>query len=176
MKVSTTFTRTRIIAMSLTLCAIAIFGIVGTWHAEADGQYTLMKQRVSPLLTQPKPPQTSCGEVNARGGEVAVVLKGQMAGKAEACFWQTYQHCQAKTLIFHLMGVDTGVNNTLWPIKQKGVCHIADLVSHYSVSVPQGNRSSFITCTKLQKTRQGLLLSKCGKNANLLVPFPTSTH
>src|SRR5262249_22387324 len=174
MKPAFTSTRTRIIAVLLTLCAIVILTLAGTAIAQ-NIQNNAIKQPTPTQTTQLTPPQASCGRVNAREGTPPVVFNGQDAASTEACFWQVYQHCEAKTLVFHQMGVDTGVDNTLWPIKQNGECHIADRVSYYSVSVPQGNRSVFITCTTLQKTQQGLIVSGCGNNTELVVPAPTST-
>jgi hypothetical protein len=158
----------------LMLCAVVILILAGTAIAK-NIQNTSAKRPTPTQTTQLIPPQATCGTVNAREGTPPVVFNGQDAANAEACFWQVYQHCQAKRLVFHQMGVDTGVDNTLWPIKQKGKCYVADQVNYYSVSVPQGNRSALITCTNLRKTQEGLIVSGCGKNANLVVPAPTTT-
>jgi hypothetical protein len=175
MKLFFTFTHTRIITTLLTLCAICaigIFGIAGTGFAHAHNtQNPPIKQSTRP----PLPPSASCGVVNARGGEPPVVFNGQAAANAEICFWRTYQQCQAKTLIFHQMGVDTGSDDTLWTIKRNSMCYIANLVQYYSVSVPLRNHSSFINCMKMRKTQKGLLLSDCGKNDDFIIPAPTST-
>jgi len=170
------FTRTRIIVLLFTLCAVGIFAIAGTWYVNVQKtKNTQVAANITPTptqLIQQTPPPDSCGTVNARQGEPTVVFNGQDATTAEACFWQAYQQCQTKTLAFHLMGVDTGTTHTLWPIKENGTCHIADQVSNFSM-IPQGNHSSFITCAKLQNTQQGLLLSECGTNPDLTVPAPT---
>ncbi len=158
-------------AVLLALGTITILGIAGIWGTQFANAQSRPIERSTPIqLALPQPPKDSCGGVNAVEGNPPVVFNGQTAVRAEACFWRTYQQCQAKTLIFHQMGVDTGADNTLWPIKQKGKCYIADLVTYYVI--PQGSHSSFLSYTKLQRIHKGLLLSGGGENANLLVPVP----
>jgi hypothetical protein len=173
MKHALTFMHTRIITVLPALCAVVILAFAVT--ATVSAKNTLNSPTKQTIPKQPNPPQASCGTVNAHEGTPPIVFNGQAATNAEACFWQVYQHCQAKTLVFYIMGVDTGTNNTLWTLKQKGVCAIADLVSYYSASVKLANHSFFIICGKMQKEQQGLIVSGCGNNADLIVPAPTPT-
>lgn len=137
------------------LCA----GLVGwTWYAQAH--------------SVPVPPKVSCGEVDTHGGTMPPYSPD--AGKVETCFYQAYQHCAAKTLVLHYMGVDTGDYQTFWPVSQKGTCGIAGVARTYGL-VKSANGTSSFSCTSVRKEAGGLHIVGCAPdNADFLVPAPAA--
>ena len=96
------------------------------------------------------------------------------AKAAEFCFSQAYQQCQPAKLDYMLISLDSGVNRTFTIKSDNGKCTITDAAQHYVVPQKPGPAQVY-TCTGLTTQADGLHLSSCGQDGNLVVPLTTAT-
>lgn len=108
-----------------------------------------------------------CGTVHTtpRGS----VADTKAATAAENCFAQAYKQCQPATLGFVLVSLDSGVNRTLTIKNVNGQCVITDATQHFVVPQTPGPVQTY-PCTGLTQQTDGLHLTSCGQDGNLLIP------
>lgn len=113
-------------------------------------------------------PLQHCGTIYTLGQQKTPT--DQKAAKtAEDCFWQAYQQCHPATLVYSQASVDTAMVHNFALQKQNGKCIIIDALQHVIVPhAPQSAGNS--TCTSLTQQADGLHVSACNHEGNVLVP------
>jgi hypothetical protein len=115
-----------------------------------------------------------CGAVHVAAGRV---LPGDAAAAraAEDCFARDYASCAPATLVFTFMGVDTGTTRTFSESLSNGKCTVTDAVQGYTAN---GGGKTFptqtYTCAGLRQQADGLHVTGCGQDGDVVVPAPAA--
>lgn len=146
------------------LCLAALLAACGTNGGTTTGGGT------SPTPTQATVQQCGTIHTTPRGN----VTDTTAAKAAEFCFSQAYQQCHPAKLGFMLVSLDSGVNRTFTINSNNGKCTITDAAQHYVVPQKPGPVQTYI-CTGLTTQADGLHLTSCGQDGNVVVPLTSVT-
>jgi hypothetical protein len=116
-----------------------------------------------------------CGTVHIAAGRV-LPADVAAAASAENCFAHSYASCQAAVLTFTAMGVDTGTTQNFAEHLSNGQCTVTDTVQGYTAV---GGGKTFpartYTCARVQQQADGLHITACGQQGDVLVPAPVAS-
>jgi hypothetical protein len=108
-----------------------------------------------------------CGQIVAANGSLLNATQAQLTAN---CFWHAFQLCSSASLVFTTHSIDTGTNRTLLVSKHGKSCNVKDTVQNYVVPRPPSNKQTY-TCNGVTKESNDLLITACGADGNLVIPF-----
>jgi hypothetical protein len=116
---------------------------------------------------------TPCGALHFAAGRL--ITATDEADAAEACFARAASRCQAASLTFSIMGVDTGTAVTLLvepSLPPSSGCTLVDIADAYNASLRSATTTTY-TCAGVTLTSDGLRVSGCAHEGNFTLP---ATH
>ncbi len=110
----------------------------------------------------------NCGSLFSHFGPPSEPGGSTTTAQAIQCFVQAHQKCQAASLSYGTIGVDTGSTTTYYTANNLGRCALSG-TSSFSGMVRSGTTD--FTCRTLQQQTNGLHLLSCSDFGDQLIPL-----
>jgi predicted small lipoprotein YifL len=156
------------LGLTLLLIVLAACGTDAGSTTTGNGSGTAASGTTTTAAVTGAPTTQNCGIVHTSRLQVVPADRDHAKG-AEDCFWQAYQQCHPAKLTYSQASLDTAVIHTFSLKSQNGQCVITDALQHQVMPRAPSPAGSF-TCTGMTRQNDGLHLTACGSEGNLMVP------
>ncbi len=150
------------------LIALASTGLAACGYPSASVSSTLSQVHAAQSQSQQVRAQVQqCGFVQGYGA-FEIVPRDHGGMKAEACFWQAFQHCRPATLVFITSSIGTSLIHTFTIHNDHGRCSISDARQSRVFANPPSSATIYI-CAGLIRYPRALDFLACGKDGTIRV-------